>query len=250
MRDFKDKVKVNQTLSDDTRIGCRTWRELKTEGIKPDYYDPNLSSWDAELLNRLIAAQVKQGNLLELEKVNVSAEETKVMKIKELDESIKLAEKKIKEQKASQFQISKLIVGKKEAEDDGNEECEVTVRDMNSDLEVVNTQLAKLESTNVSNAKMKLKLSSKITALKQKLAEEQTQSDGAEEMPEILMTGLIDDRIARTKNASNSLRSRIIRRSKQSRDKIKLLQSQIDEQKAYLKDKEAAIGYPGVTLSS
>ena len=59
------------------------------------------------------------------------------MKIKELDENIKLTEKKIKEQKASQFRLSKSIVGKKEAEDDGNEECEVTVKDMKSDLEVI-----------------------------------------------------------------------------------------------------------------
>ena len=155
LRDFKGRIKVSDTLGDDTRIGNKTWRELKTEGIRPDYYDPSLSRWDTELLKKLISAQIKQGNLLELEKVHVSAEETKAMKIKELDESIKLAEKKIKEQKANQFRLSKLIVGKKEAEDDGTETCKVKVTDMSSDLEVITTQLAKLESTTASNVNVK-----------------------------------------------------------------------------------------------
>ena len=80
------------------------------------------------------------------------------MKIKELDEKIKLAEKKIKEQKSYQFRLSKSIVGKKEAEDDGNEECKVIVKDMQSNLEVVSIQLAKLELTNESNTRIKIQL--------------------------------------------------------------------------------------------
>ena len=84
-------------LNDDTQIGEKSWRDLKSEGISPDYYDSSLSSWDQELLKKLISAQIKQGDLLELKEVHVSTEETKAMKIKELDENIKLAEKKIKE---------------------------------------------------------------------------------------------------------------------------------------------------------
>ena len=54
---------AEQHLHDDVVVGDKTWGELKKEGCKPDYYDPNLSEEETKLLNSLIKAQIDQGDM-------------------------------------------------------------------------------------------------------------------------------------------------------------------------------------------
>lgn len=81
-------MKINgkdELLSDETMIGDKTWRDLKSKGIKPDYSDPSLSPSDQALLKKIIAAQISQGDMNELRNGSHKYQELQKIQIKELD---------------------------------------------------------------------------------------------------------------------------------------------------------------------